>query len=210
MTHWFSRHPILVWGLAWGCTAMGETLSMGPPQKFGDLVPERPWAFVMVGAMAWGLAGALAFHGGGRRRSGFVVWAAAFLIGTGLGVAVWQAAYRPIVRAPIYGFLMAWAAGMTLGPLLGGVIERPPMPLYRRLFHAGLWLLYFFLAPLPVLALSNLSLQLLVSQDVIDGPWYPLLVFGAATLGGSLAGQLAVILRYALLGALSGADEAVG
>ncbi len=210
MTTWFSRHPILVWGLAWGCTAVAWARLLATQTRSGDAGPGQPWTFLMQGALVWGMAGALAFHGGGRRRSGFVVWTAAFLIGTGLGVALWQAVYRPIFRYPMYGSLMAWAAGMTLGPLLGGVIERLPVPLYRRLFHAGLWLLYFFLAPLPVLALSNLSLQLLVSQDVIDGPWYPLLVFGAATLGGSLAGQMAMILRYAQLGSPSGAEEVVG
>lgn len=98
-----------------------------------------PTLFLVLGALAWGAAGALAFHRPPRRAAGFLLWAAAFLGGCGLAMA-WMRRDDDLydLHGPISG-LMVWALAMALAPLLGSALERTATPWHQRLGPVLLW-----------------------------------------------------------------------
>lgn len=135
MIPWLTRHPVVVWSLAWGTTALGFSLSELLSGR-GDASPQT---FLFLGLLAWGAAGALAFHRPPRRTAGFMLWAAAFLGACGLAMA-WMRPNDELydLHGPISG-LVVWALAMALAPLLGSALERTETPWPLRVGPALLW-----------------------------------------------------------------------
>lgn len=210
MIPWLTRHPVTVWSLAWGTTALGFSLSNLSSGREGA----SPQTFLFLGLLAWGVAGALAFHRPPRHAAGFMLWAAAFLGGCGLAMA-WMRRDDDLddLHGPLSG-LVVWALAMALAPLLGSALERTTTPWPQRLGPALLWAVMGAggaVAAFFAWYFSLVGLDLIENNSGLD-PWrlglHHLASFVAVGLVGAVFGGNCQFVRERLLGRWTAGDDA--
>lgn len=193
MTAWFRRHPVLTWAIAWGVTGMGLFIAdIGSDPRHGPL-----WVGVVFGMLAWSWAGALTFHGELRLR-GLLIWGLTYATAYGLA-ALWAWGYKGLDEGmQLWGTIMAWSLGTSLGPVLSGVMHAPRRPRIGLALPAAQWGLtvfagaivgffggYFLVAAAGIATRSLGNERLLLTLGVALG----------TSLGGVLVGAVGMIVR---------------
>jgi len=198
MTVWFRRHPILTWAIAWGVMGMGLFIAdIGSDPRHGPL-----WVGVVFGMLAWSWAGALTFHGELRLR-GLLIWGLAYATAYGLA-ALWAWGYKGLDEGmQLWGAIMAWSLGTSLGPVLSGVMHAPRRPRLGLALLAAQWGLTVFAG--AIVAFFGGYFLLAFSDIVTRSLGYErlLLTLGVSlgtSLGGVLVGAVGMTVRDRIIG----------
>jgi hypothetical protein len=209
MLSWTSRHRILTWSIAWGVTGMGLfTADVFSVPRRGPL-----WVGVLLGLVAWSVAGASTFYRG-RIALGMVVWAVAYLVAFRLG-AVWADWFGhnrvgSIASAGFVGALLGWATGGALGALVSSYISTSQRRSVRPIMFAAAWGLSFLVAGYVGLGAALYSAQAAKDALAFLGSQRVALTIGWG-LGTALGGMIASMLGLAALRAIIGpSPEAAG
>jgi hypothetical protein len=198
MTGAAMRHPIATWALAWGATGAALMVS--------DIfsIPRRGplWVTLVVGVVAWAIAGA-ATVGGKRSRIGAVVWSLAFLAAVWLG-DLWgdwfeRNTVAGMSSAGFVGMLIGLSAAAGIATCVTAGLWLPGWPLGRSLLLALSWAGGFLVGGYAGLAagyvLGGLTGVLL--------PW-PAFIIGwgvGCAIGGLVASGIGIKVRDALVDA---------
>jgi hypothetical protein len=202
MLAWMIKHPVAIWSIAWGITGIGLQLA--------DVFSEPPrgprWIGVITGVVAWGVAGAVTFHGNHLRR-GAVIWALAYVAAFGLAASLgsWfeHNQYGPYSSAGFIGMLLGWAAGAALGALPSVYTMSAPGRRARALPMALAWGLAFFVGGYVALVAALLLGQ--AAKGAVDFTGHPRagLMVGWAlgcALGGLLTAAMGLAVQRRLVG----------
>jgi hypothetical protein len=202
MLAWASRHVVLTWSVAWGVTGVGFfAADIWSDPRRGPL-----WIAVLLGLVAWSLAGAATLHRG-RIARGLVVWGAAYLLAFWLG-AVWAGWFERnrvggVGSAGLVGALLGWSVGAAVGALASASAGTTPQRALRATAFAVAWGLSFLVAGyvgiVAALVMAQVAKGLLV---FLGSDWTALAVGWAlgAAVGGALASTLGMAAGRAIVG----------
>lgn len=138
MLPWASRHPITAWTIAWAMTGVGLRVAdvFSSPRR-GPL-----WVAIVVGLVAWAIAGAASLCGR-RFGAGVTVWGAAYLVAFWCGAVIgdWFEHHTvgPISSAGFVGMLFGWAAGAAAGAFVSACMKASPWHPLRPVTFALAW-----------------------------------------------------------------------
>lgn len=203
MFTWTSRHQILTWSIAWGVTAVGLfTADVFSHPRHGPL-----WVGLVLGLVAWSIAGATTLHRS-RIAGGIVVWGVAYLVAFWLA-SLWAGS---IGSAGFVGELCGWAAGGALGALASGYLDPSQARSFRPIAFATAWGLCFLVAGYIALTVAIVAAQ--AAKDVLAflGSQRAALTIGwalGAAFGGMLAASIGLAARRAIFGTPVAAERQV-
>lgn len=202
MMAWASRHPIIAWAIAWALTGMGLHLAdvFSSPRR-GPL-----WVAIIVGFVAWGVAGAASLNGG-QVRVGVAIWGMAYLAAFGFGAILghWfeRNSVGPFFSAGFVGMLFGWAAGAAAGALVSACLRSSPGHLIRPVTFALAWGLGFLVAGYVGLAAGLILSQAAKGSLGFLGNQQVALTVGwglGCALGGLIAAAIGMAAERVILG----------
>lgn len=181
--------------MAWGVTGVGLfTADVFSDPRHGPL-----WVGLVLGLIAWSVAGATTLHRSGI-ATGIGVWGVAYVVAFWLA-SLWAGS---IGSAGFVGALCGWAAGGALGALASGYLDASQSHSLRPIAFAAAWGLCFLVAGYIGLVAAVFTAQ--AAKDVLAflGNQRAALTIGwglGAALGGMLAASIGLAARRAIFGA---------
>jgi hypothetical protein len=203
--NWTSRHPVLVWTLAWGAIGLSARIA----SIFDDNTPGPGWLAFVVGTICWAVAGSTTVHNIGaeitRKRAMIAagVWASAFIwlasIALPLGEWMRQTRFGSVMPPGFVGMIVAWAIAAALAVAVTSRLVKREPGLVRPVVVAFRWGFAFFFGGYFGVPFASILGQL--SEATLSSVLPPSLAYAIGWTAASLfAGLLAATAALTLTG----------
>jgi len=203
--NWTSRHPVIVWTLAWGAIGLSARIA----GIFDDNTPGPGWLAFVVGTICWAVAGSTTVHNIGaeitRKRAIIAasVWASAYvwLASVALPLSEWmrQTRFGSVIPPGFVGMVVAWAIAAALAVAVTSRLVKRELGFVRPVVVAFRWGFAFFFGGYIGVPLASILGQ--TSEAVLGSAMAPSLAYALGWTAASLiAGLLAATAALTLSG----------
>jgi hypothetical protein len=206
--NWTSRHPVLVWTLAWGAIGLSARIA----SIFDEGTPGPGWLAFVVGTISWAIAGSTTVHNIGaemtRKRTMIAacVWGSAFIwlasVALPLGEWMRQTRFGEVMPPGFVGMVVAWSIAAALAVAVTSRLVKREPGLIRPIVVAIRWGFAFFFGGYIGVPLASILGQ--TTEAMFGGLLTPSL---AHALGWTAASLAAGLLAATAALTLSGSRE---